>query len=413
MVIRRAELLRRTRTALRRSPVVALVGPRQCGKTTLARGFLQPSSPNYFDLEDALALERLAEPRTALEGLRGLVVIDEVQRRPEIFPTLRVLVDRHPSPARFLILGSASPGLLRQSSESLAGRIETIRMAGFGLAELGAGALDRHWWRGGFPRSFLARSDGDSAAWRREFIQTFLERDVPQLASVVPASATTLLRFWRMLANAHGGEWRATDFASSLGLDEKTVRRYLDLFSDLYMVRQLQPWHENLGKRQVKTPKVYLRDSGLLHQLLGIQTEPDLLSHPKCGASWEGYAIEEVLRAVDVEDAEAYFWKVHNGPELDLLVIKNGRRLGVEVKRADAPRLEASMRVAMKDLRLEQLLVLYSGRVRYAIEERVIAVPLTDVATRPARLFGAGRTRIEDLPSGVDVTKGAPRRARR
>ena len=386
MALPRPELLRRTRTALRRSPVVALVGPRQCGKTTLARQFLRPSSASYFDLEDDLALARLAEPRTALERLRGLVVIDEVQRRPEIFPALRVLVDRKPSPARFLILGSASPGLLRQSSESLAGRIETIRMAGFGLAEVGAPALPRHWWRGGFPRSFLARTDADSAAWRREFIQTFLERDIPQLASVVPASVTTLLRFWRMLANAHGGEWRATDYASSLGIDEKTVRRYLDLLSDLYMVRQLQPWHENLGKRQVKAPKVYVRDSGLLHQLLGIQTELDLLSHPKCGASWEGYAIEEALRAIGVEEAEAYFWKVHNGPELDLLVIKGARRLGIEVKRADAPRLERSMRVAIEDLRLDKLIVLYPGRVRYGLDDRVEAVPLDELARRGVRL---------------------------
>jgi predicted AAA+ superfamily ATPase len=356
VAIRRAELLRRTRTALARSPVVALVGPRQCGKTTLARQFLRPASS------------------------------------PEIFPTIRVLVDREPSPARFLILGSASPGLLRQSSESLAGRIETIRMAGFGLPEVGTAALDQHWWRGGFPRSFLAGSDADSAAWRREFIQTFLERDVPQLASVVPASPTILLRFWRMLANAHGGEWRATDYASSLGLDEKTVRRYLDLLTDLYMVRQLQPWHENLGKRQVKAPKVYIRDSGLLHQLLGIQSESDLLSHPKCGASWEGYAIEETLRAVHAAGAEAHFWRVHNGPELDLLVIDRGRRLGIEVKRADAPRMERSMRVAMDDLRLEQLIVLYPGRVRYALAERVTAVPLTALARRPLGLFDRPRT---------------------
>jgi uncharacterized protein len=389
VVIRRAVLLQRTRAALRRAPVVALVGPRQCGKTTLARQLLRPSSLSYFDLEDELALARLGEPRTALERLRGLVVIDEVHRRPEIFPALRVLVDRRPSPARFLILGSASPGLLRQSSESLAGRIETIHMTGFSLQEAGARALERHWWRGGFPRSFLARTDADSSAWRREFIRTFLERDVPQLASVVPTSPTTLLRFWRMLANAHGGEWRATDYASSLGIDEKTVRRYLDLLSDLYMVRQLPPWHENLGKRQVKAPKVYVRDSGLLHQLLGIQTEPDLLSHPKCGASWEGYAIEEALGAVAAEDAEPYFWKVHNGPELDLLILKDGRRLGIEVKRADAPRLERSMRVAIEDLRLERLVVLYPGRARYPLDVRVEVVPLRDLALRRVRLFTA------------------------
>ena len=377
--------MRRVRTGLRRSPVVAIVGPRQCGKTTLARQFVPASSANYFDLEDAVALERLAQPRTALESLRGLVVIDEVQRRPELFPALLVLVDRDPSPARFLILGSASPGLLRQSSESLAGRIETLHMGGFCLTEVGVQALERHWLRGGFPRSFLGRSDSDSAAWRRDFVQTFLERDVPHLASVVPSSSTTMLRFWKMLAHSHGGEWRASEYASSLGLDEKTVRRYLDLLSDLYMVRQLQPWHENLDKRQVKAPKIYLRYSGLLHQLLGVRTGHDLLSHPRCGASWEGYAIEQVLRAAG-DESEAYFWRVHSGPELDLLIITGGRRIGVEAKRADAPRLERSMRTAMEDLRLEQLIVLYPGRVRYSLGERISAVPLTEVAL-PARLF--------------------------
>ncbi|HET7292422.1 MAG TPA: ATP-binding protein [Vicinamibacteria bacterium] len=388
MVIRRRQLLAQVRTALRRSPVVCIVGPRQCGKTTLARQLLPARGRNYFDLEDPVALERLQEPITALSALTGLVVIDEVQRRPELFPALRVLVDRRPSPARFLILGSAAPGLLKQSSESLAGRIEVVRMTGLAMSDVSQKALPRHWLRGGFPRSFLARSELDSLAWRREFVATFLERDLPQLAAVVPASATTLLRFWRMLAHYHGGVWKATDFAGSLGVDAKTVRRYLDTFTDLFMVRQLPPWHENVDKRQVKAPKVYIRDSGLLHYLLGgVTGEEDLLSHPKCGASWEGYAIEEVLKAVEPD--EACFWAVHSGPELDLLLLVGGRKYGLEIKRSDAPRLEASMRAAIETLKLDHMLVLYPGARRYALSNSVTVVPLAEVKESRRLLRGS------------------------
>lgn len=372
-MIKRRHLLETIRHSLRRSRVVALVGPRQCGKTTLAREIVAPSSANYFDLEDPVSLARLAEPMTALAGLRGVVVIDEVQRRPELFPVLRVLADRRPLPARFLILGSASPELMRQSSESLAGRLETIPLSGFSLTELGAPALNRHWMRGTFPLAFLARSNAASVSWRRQFIHTFLERDLPQLGIGVPATA--LLRFWTMLAHYHGNVWNAAEPARSLGISEPTVRRYLDLLTGLFMVRQLQPWHENLKKRQVKAPKIYLRDSGLLHQLLGIGTDRDLLAHPKCGASWEGYAIEETLKVVQPD--EAYFWATHQGAELDVLLIKDGRRLGVEIKRMDAPVLTPSMRIALDDLKLEQLVVLYPGKTRYTLAERVKVAPLS------------------------------------
>lgn len=383
-MIDRPGLLADIRVALRRSRVVALIGPRQSGKTTIARQVVPPESPRYFDLEDPASIARLAEPMTALAPLRGVVVIDEVQRRPDLFPILRVLADRRPLPARFLILGSASPGLLRQSSESLAGRIETITMMGFGLAELGEGALTRHWRRGGFPLSYLARSEADSLRWRNQFTRTFLERDLPQSGISVPA--TTMLRFWTMLAHYHGGIWNAAELARSLGLSQPTVRRYLDLLSDLFIVRQLPPWHENLKKRQVKAPKVYVRDSGLLHQLLGIATEKDLLSHPKSGASWEGYAIEEVLKVVGPK--EAYFWATHTGAELDLLLMLQGRRIGVEVKRQDAPRLSPSMRIAMADLGLDQLTVLYPGKAVYDLADRVRVVPLASMAeNRPAILL--------------------------
>jgi hypothetical protein len=370
-MISRLSLIDAIQTALGRSRVVGLLGPRQCGKTTLARQFVPADSLNYFDLEDPLSLARLEEPMTALRDLTGLVVIDEVQRRPEIFPVLRVLADRHPLPARFLILGSASPELLRQSSESLAGRLEIVAIGGLSLLEVGKGAQDRHWLRGGFPLSFLAGSDNNSYAWRKNFIQTVLERDLPQLGFGIPAP--TLLRFWTMLAHCNGQIWNAAELARSLGVNESTVRRYLDLLEGVFMVRQLQPWHENLKKRQVKSPKIYFRDSGLLHQLLGIRNHRDLLSHPKSGASWEGYVIEEVIKLLQPD--AAFFWATHGGAELDLLLISNGQRLGIEVKRMDAPRLTPSMRVALEDLALDRLVVLYPGRHRYPLAERVEAIP--------------------------------------
>ncbi len=379
----------RLRRALARSPVVVLVGPRQCGKTTLARQLLLPGAASYFDLEDPVSLARLSEPATALSGLRGLVVIDEIQRKPDLFPLLRVLADRRPLPARFLVLGSASPELLRQSSESLAGRIEVVALGGLSLPEAGRGKLDRLWLRGGFPRAFLARTGADSHEWRRQFIQALLERDIPQLGISIPSAA--LLRFWSMLAHVHGGIWNAAVPARSLGISEPTVRRYLDLLTRLFMVRQLPPWHQNLAKRQVKAPKVYIADSGLLHALLGVKTDADLLSDPACGASWEGFAIGEALR--DVRPDEAYFWATHGGAELDLFLLKDGRRLGVEVKRADAPALTPSMRIALEDLRLDRLAVLYPGSRGYELSPRVSAVPLAELAGegREGRLFQSPR----------------------
>ena len=363
------------RTALRRSRVVALLGPRQCGKTTLAREFVPADSPNYFDLEDPASLARLAEPDTALRPLKGLVVIDEVQRRPELFPLLRVLADRRPRPARFLLLGSAAPELLKQASESLAGRLETVPLEGFRLADLGAGAQPRHWLRGGFPLAFTARNDADSFVWRRQFLSTFLERDLPQLGVTIPA--VTLRRFWAMLAHYHGQIWNAAELARAFAVNESTVRRYLDLMTGVFMVRQLPPWFENLGKRQVKAPKIYLRDSGLLHALLGLGTQRDLEHHPKLGASWEGYAVEEILKALQPDDA--YYWATHNGAEIDLVLFKNGQRIGIECKRADAPTLTPSMRIALADLKLDQLLVAYPGERRYRLAKGVEVVPLAEL----------------------------------
>ena len=372
LVIDRKADVALVRAALRRSRVVALLGPRQCGKTTLAREFVAPGSLNYFDLEDPQSLARLTEPDTALRPLEKLVVIDEIQRRPDLFPLLRVLADRTPLPARFLILGSASPDLLRQSSESLAGRLETVSLEGFRLSDLGAAAQSRHWLRGGFPLAYTARTEADSLTWRRQFLQTFLERDLPQLGIRIPA--VVLRRFWNMVAHYHGQIWNAAELARALAVNESTVRRYLDLMTGVFMVRQLPPWFENLGKRQVKAPKIYVRDSGLLHTLLGVTSQHDLEHHPKVGASWEGYAVEEVLKALQPD--EAYYWATHNGAEIDLILFKDGRRVGVECKRADAPALTPSMRIALADLKLDQLSVVYPGEKKYSLARNVEVVPL-------------------------------------
>ncbi len=373
-MIPRTHLLNHLKSALRRNPAVSLLGPRQSGKTTLARALLTPDSENYFDLERPTSLRRLEDAETSLGELRGLVVIDEVQRRPELFPILRVLIDRPRSPARFLLLGSASPALLRQSSESLAGRIEVIETAGFSVEEVGLKHNARLWLRGGFPRSFTASSEPRSFTWREEFIRTFLEQELPQLGIRIPSPQ--LHRFWTMLAHYHGQIWNAAEPAASLGLSQPTVRSYLDLMTSAYMIRQLQPWHENLSKRQVKAPKIYIRDSGLLHSLLGLRTRRDLLSHPKLGASWEGFVIEQLLQAVEPD--QAYFWATHQGAEIDLLMLRGSRRVGVEIKRGDAPSITPSMRIALDDLRLNKIWIIYPGQQRYNLNERVTAIPFDE-----------------------------------
>jgi len=376
-MIKRTQWHNRIQAVLERSRILTMVGPRQCGKTTLARDFVAEDSVNYFDLEDPVSLARLDEPVTALESLQGLIVIDEIQRRPELFPVLRVLVDRKSFAGQFLILGSASGDLLRQSSETLAGRMEMLRLRGFSLQELGQSAHQRHWLRGGFPLSYLAASEADSLAWRKGFIQTLLERDFPQWG--IRTAATALWRFWTMLAHYHGQTWNAAEFARAMSVSESTTRRYLDLLSDAFMVRQLQPWHANIRKRQVKSPKIYIQDSGLLHQLLGIGSERDLLTHPKIGASWEGYVIEEVLSAVQPDGA--WFWATHQGAEIDLLLQKNGRMVGVECKRTDTPRMTPSIRAALTDLKLDKVVVVYPGNKRFTLSEQVEALPLKNLAS--------------------------------
>jgi predicted AAA+ superfamily ATPase len=383
-MIARPNILDSMHRALGRAPVVVLSGPRQCGKTTLARELLSPDSLNYFDLEDPTSIARLEAPMTALAPLQGLVVIDEVQRRPDLFPVLRVLADRQPSTATFLLLGSASGELERQSSESLAGRVERIEMGGFALSEVGAESRDRLWMRGGFPRSYLAATEADSVSWRRQFIQTLLERDLPQWGVSVPATA--LRRLWTIVAHYHGQTWNASDAARTLDVSQPTVRRYLDLLTDALVVRQLQPYHANLKKRQVKSPKVYVRDSGVLHQLLGIAAHKDLLEHPKAGASWEGFVIEQLIAEESHEGA--WFWATHQGAEMDLILRRGSRLLGVEIKRTDAPKITASVRIALDDLGLDRVAIVYPGTRRYPLAETIEAVPAGDLAAHPGTLFG-------------------------
>jgi uncharacterized protein len=382
-MIDRPRVLARIRHSYAVHPAVAIEGPRQCGKTTLARTLAAgEATVTYFDLESPADLQRLSTPEQTLGPLRGLVVIDEVQRMPALFETLRVLLDRSDVPARFLLTGSASPGLVRGISESLAGRIGIVDLAGFDLEETGPDSLPRLWSRGGFPRSYLATDERASMTWRLDFVRTFLERDIPQLGITIPAA--TLRRFWTMIAHFHGQTWNAAEFARSLGADEKTARRYLDILSGAFMVRALPPWFENLGKRQVRAPKIYVRDTGLLHALHGLGTFDELLGHPKLGASWEGFIIEQLITLLGTRDT--YYWGTHAGAELDFMTLRGGQRHGFEIKYSDAPGATKSMHIALADLGLAHVWVIYPGEQRYAIAEKITAVPAREIVTLIASL---------------------------
>ena len=374
-MVNRPHYIQSIKARLRSSPVVTLLGPRQCGKTTLARIIAQERKSEYFDLEDPVDLSRLESPMIALENLAGLIILDEIQRKPELFPILRVLADREKRRTRFLLLGSASPHLVRGVSESLAGRVAFVDMDGFDLREIGSKNFRKLWLRGRFPRSYLARSEDQSFSWRRDFIKTFLERDIPQLGISIPA--VTLRRFWTMIAHFHGQVWNAAELARSLGSSEGTARRYLDLLTGAYVIRQVQPWFENIKKRQIKSPKIYIRDSGLLHALLTLPTEKSLFHHPKYGASWEGFALEQVLKVTGVEDA--YFWGTHGGAEIDLLIIRDGERIGFEFKCEDAPRMTKSLRIATEDLRLDRAFIVYPGTKSYSIDKKTEVVAILDI----------------------------------
>lgn len=378
--MKRDDYVLEVQAQLRHYPVVCLLGARHVGKTTLAREVMRGHrNASLYDLEDPDQLARLTEPMQELRRHRGLIVLDEIQRRPELFPVLRVLADEKPLRRRFLVLGSALPALLRQSSETLAGRVAFIEVAPFDLAEVPVSKWPRLWLRGGFPRSYLAASDRISFEWRQQFRQTFLERDLPQLAIPGTPPAATLGRYWAMLAHVHGDLLNWSELGRSMGVSDATARRYADLLEGTLMVRQLRPWHENLSKRQVKSPKLYFRDSGLLHMLLGIRTRDELEVHPRVGASFEGFVIEKLHRALRAQPDELYFWRTEHGAELDLLLVRGRTRTGFEIKRSTAPTMTPSMHHALADLRLKRLYVIHAGAHRFALADRVEAVPWTSV----------------------------------
>jgi len=360
--------------------VVAILGPRQCGKTTLARQFAraQPSEKlTWFDLENPADVARLDQPMMALESLRGIVILDEIQRRPDLFPILRVLVDRAES-ARYVILGSASPDLLRQSSETLAGRITFMELGGFSLDTFPTNQVRKLWIRGGFPPAYLARSNQLSFQWRQDFITTFLERDVPNLGIRIPSPR--LRRFWMMLSHYHGQICNSSEMGRSLMVSDTAARHYLDVLTQTFLVRQVQPWFYNTRKRLVKRPKIYIRDSGLLHALMDVRSHQDLHSHPRLGASWEGFALEQTVQHLGLREQEVFFWGVHTGGELDMVFQRRGRLCGVELKFQDAPRMTPSMRSALDELKLAQLWVVYPGKESYNLAKNVRVIPLTELA---------------------------------
>ncbi|NOY57841.1 MAG: ATP-binding protein [Calditrichaeota bacterium] len=374
--MKRAEIVHRIHTALLRAPVTSILGPRQCGKTTLGRMIASDIPSTYFDLENPLDASALsASAMTTLENSDGLIIIDEIQRQPELFPILRVLADRSDRQFRFLILGSADPYLVKGTSESLAGRVEFVDISGFTIQEIGYNDYKKLWLRGGFPPSFLADNEEDSYAWRSNYLRTFLERDIPQLGIAIPAE--TLRRFWTMIAHYHGKIWNASPFSASLSLSSQMIRRYLDILTGAYMLRRIPPWHENIKKRQIKAPKIYLRDTGILHVLLALRKDA-IITHPILGASWEGFVIEQILTLLQTR--EFYFWGTHAGAELDLLIFLHGKRYGFEVKYSDAPKRTKSMIIALHDLGLDELFVVFPGSSSYQMHDKITALGLADLA---------------------------------
>ncbi|MEM7174086.1 MAG: ATP-binding protein [Bacteroidota bacterium] len=372
------------------TPIVALLGPRQCGKTTLAKQYAenlhrQKEAITFFDLEDTFDLMRLENPRLTLESLSGLIIIDEIQKRPDLFPILRVLIDKNRAKQRYLILGSASRELIKQSSETLAGRIGYIELTPFQTSE--TNQMERLWLRGGFPPSYLSVSQPKSRAWRKAYIKTFLEQDIPALGFNIPANQ--LRRFWTMIAHYHGQIFNASQLGRSLNLSHNTIKKYLDLLTGTFMIRTLKPWHENIKKRQVKSPKIYFRDSGIFHALMRITEKKELLSTPYLGASWEGFVLEEVIRAhmPEIDEHDCYFWSTQSGAELDLLIVSSNQKIGYEFKYQDAPKITKSMRIALEDLQLSKLTIIYPGTKSFQMDEKIFLTNIAELLQKPKKLI--------------------------
>lgn len=385
--MQREAFLKKIEFEFKVNPVVAILGPRQCGKTTVSKQYISTQAPffrkeNYFDLENDRDIERLKDPLLTLSELSGLIVIDEIQKIPELFPKLRVLVDNKELNQRYLILGSASRDLIKQSSETLAGRISYLELTPFTFSE--TKNIETLWERGGYPLSFLATSEEISVAWRKAFIKTYLERDIPNLGIEIPPES--LRRFWMMLAHYHGCIFNASEIGRSLGFSHKTIQNYADILSGTFMIRQLRPWFENMGKRQVKSSKIVMRDSGIFHTLIGVNSHSELLIHPKLGASWEGFALEEIIRHYQAEQEECYFWATHQQAELDLLIVKNGIRLGFEIKYTHSPSLTKSMQIAEKDLKLDALTVIYPGEIDYSLKDTIRVVGIRNFLNKSTRI---------------------------
>ena len=378
--IQRDAYLSKINGLIKDNPVVCLIGPRQVGKTTLARQVAEvfPHAV-FFDLENPTHLARLSDPYLALQSLSGLIVIDEIQHQPDLFKVLRVLVDEPKQNRQFLVLGSASPQLLKQTSESLAGRIAYLEIEGFSLQEVGTDCLEKLWLRGGFPRAYLARNEQVSVEWRQNFIRTFLERDLPQLGINIPA--ITMRRFWMMLAHYHGQTWNASEFSRAFGMSDKTVRYYLDILSSTFVIKQLAPWWENISKRQIKAPKIYINDCGLLHSLLGLESQEALECHPKVGASWEGFALNALITQLNAIPEETFYWSTYSGAEIDLVIIRGNERLGFEFKRTMSPQLTKSLKNAYIDLNLTQAYIIYPGQEIFPLANNIFAVGLSQIST--------------------------------
>ena len=374
-MIYRERLIKEIASSLKNYPVTAILGIRQCGKTTISNYISKKYSTTIFDLEDPVSTTQLEHaPMITLESLQGLVIIDEIQRMPQLFQILRVLSDRKENNTRFLILGSASPRLIKESAETLSGRVSYIDMSGFTIDEIAVSDQNKLWLKGGLPLSYLSSSIKLSYNWRANFVRTFLERDIPNLGINVPTHA--LRRFWTMLAHFHGQIWNGSDFARSLSVTEPTARKYLDILTDAYVIRQLSPWHENISKRQVKAPKIYIRDTGLLHFLLSLEGN-QIMSHPKLGLSWEGFVIEQIISIMGTHNF--YFWATHAGAELDLLMFGNNKRTGIEIKFSDAPRTTKSMHIAIDNLKLDRLIIVYPGNKTYKLTETIVVVGLAEI----------------------------------